>query len=125
MKSREIGKSRQLCDIIVEKLLEMGEYIFYSFRRKRKWTSHLIESYRIYDKFIEEEFVKNFLSERRKALRLNKYKMEIKVLPHDEKEEESIGKVLLMRHKKLISTATLKIKKSDKADNKLIYWSFD
>ncbi|MBQ8271082.1 MAG: hypothetical protein IJZ22_07780 [Bacteroidaceae bacterium] len=124
MKSREIGKSRHLCDCIAEKCLEWAEYLLYAFKRKREWTSSLTESYQIYDKYKDEEFVKDFLGERSKILRLHKYRMEIKRLPH-EGEKNEIGKVLLMRKEKLISQATLKIKSSDKESNRLIYWSFE
>ncbi len=124
MKSREIGKSKQLYDIIVEKLLELAEHIFYTFKRRKRWTSHLTERYHIYPKFSSEEFVKDFLAARNKAIRINNYKMEVKTLACDG-ETNHVGKVLLMRGKKIISQATLKIKESDREDNKLIYWSFD
>ncbi len=124
MKSREIEKSRHLCDIIVEKSLELAEYLLYAFRRKREWTSHLTEEYCIYDNYADKEFVKDFLAARRKALELNRYKMEIKTIPHHD-ESDTIGYVRLLRNKKLISRATLKIKESDRDDNKPIYWSFD
>lgn len=124
MKSRELDKSRHLCDCIAEKCLEWADYLLHIFRRKREWTSNLTESYQIYDKYKDEDFVKDFLGERSKILKLNRYRMEIKRLPHEGGKNE-IGRVLLLRKGKLISQATLKTKNSDTAGNRLIYWSFE
>lgn len=124
MKSRELDKSRHLCDCFAEKCLEWADYLLHIFRRKREWISNLTESYQIYDKYKDEDFVKDFLGERSKILKLNRYRMEIKRLPHEGGKNE-IGRVLLLRKGKLISQATLKTKNSDTAGNRLVYWSFE
>ena len=124
MRSREVGKSRHLCDCIAEKCLEWAEHLLHIFRHKREWTSNLTESYQIYDKYKDEDFVKEFLGERSRILKLNRYRMEIKRLPHEGGKNE-IGKVLLLRKGKLISQATLKTKSGDTAGSGLIYWSFE
>ena len=125
MKSREILRTRQLYEYIAEKIMEWFESLFYAFRRNKEWTSHLTESYQIYDRYHKEPFVENFLAERAKILKLNRYKMEIKKIPEEAEDENTVGRVVLLRKRKIISQATLKTKNSDTESNKLIYWTFD
>ena len=120
MKSREIEKQRHLSDYVAEKIMEWVEYLLYVFRRKREWTSNLTESYEIYCKYIDKDFVREFLNEREKILKLNRYKMVTKAIPGEGKDG-CIGKVILHRKKRVISQAILKTKKNDK----LIYWAFE
>ena len=121
MKSREIEKHRHLSDYLAEKCMEWIEYLLYAFRRKREGESNLVESYEIYCKYIDKNFVREFLKEREKVLELNRYRMVTKAIA-GEGEEGSIGKVVLYCKKRVVSYATLKIKNND--ENQLIYWSF-
>lgn len=124
MKSRIISKTRHFCDYIVEKLLEWREFLYYSFIKRKEWTSNLTESYNICKKQRHKQHVEDFLYERERALKLNRYRMEINEI-EQESDEDIIGYVVLHRKKRVISTATLKTKKSDSENCKLIYWSFE
>lgn len=124
MKSREIIERVSIRDYIAETLLEWIEYLFYLFKGKRKWSSNLTEVYQIYKKHSREQFVIDFLKERRNILSKNNYKMKQENID-EECNEDTIGRVLLCRKKKIISSAILKTKKSDSSNCKLIYWSFE
>lgn len=125
MRSREIWKTRQWCDYVAEKFMEWFESLFYALRRNKEWSSHLTESYQIYDRFRKEPFVENFLAARAKILKLNRYKMEIKSIGGESSDECTIGRVVLYRKRQVISQATLKTKESDTGSSRLIYWAFD
>lgn len=124
MRSRNISKTRLFCDYIAEKFLEWTEYLSYLFIKRNEWTSNLTETYEIYKKHRHKPYVEDFLREREKLMKINRYKMEINEIDGI-CDEETIGRVLLHRKRKIISQATLKTKKSDNENCKLIYWSFD
>ncbi len=124
MRSRNISKTRLFCDYIAEKFLEWTEYLSYLFIKRNEWTSNLTESYEIYKRHRHKPFVEDFLREREKLMKINRYKMEINEIEED-CDEETIGRVLLRRKKKIISRATLKTKKKDNENCKLIYWLFE
>lgn len=124
MKSKIISRTKYVCNYLLETFLEWTEYLFNFFKRKKEWESNLTESYEIYRKHRHKLFVEDFLNERNKALSRNKYKMEIKEIEED-CDENTIGRVLLSRRRKVICQATLKTKESDYSDYKLIYWSFE
>ncbi len=121
MKSKNLSKTKFIYQYLIEKFMELIYSIPYLFRKRETWVSNLIECYSIYDKYVNEEYVKEFLDCRRKILSNNRYKMTVKTL-YDNAPEGVVGKVTLYRKQKYIHEAILK-KKND--DSNLIYWSFD
>lgn len=123
MRSSNISRTRFLCDLVAEKFLELVEYLSHIFKNRKEWKSNLTESYYIHSKHRGKPFVEDFLRERARILKTNRYKMETIEL-HDDCDENTIGRVVLYRKKKAVCEATLKTKESDTPDCKLIYWSF-
>lgn len=124
MKSKLLDKPKFFCECFFEKCMEWIEFLRYGFIERREWISNLSEHYCIHKEYIEKEFVKEFLNERKRILSRNRYKMIIKII--DEQGEKNIvGKVILYRKKKKIHEATLKTKDADTDVNNLIFWSFD
>ena len=122
MEGRDLIKSKHFLEYLAEKCMEWIEFLRYSLKGKREWTSNLTESYHIYERHSQKAYIKEFLAARAKILELNRYKMEITELPGG--TPYTVGEVILRRKKKEISRATLCIKESDSNDNKLIYWNF-
>lgn len=123
MKGRVIEKCRNSWIVFAEKCLEWSEYLYNKVRHRDKYHSNLREVYSIKSNYIDEEFVKEFLGEREKIIRLNRYRMEIKEDKEADNEICTIGTVNLYRKKKFIHKATLVIKPKEKT--RLIYWKFD
>lgn len=118
-KEKRIG---HFFDYIAETCLELIEHIFFSIRKRRKWTSNLTEEYHIDKKYKEEHFVCDFLKERKKAITHNGYRIAVEYTTGNCKKH-SIGTVVLRRKNKIISTAELITKEDD--STKLIYWVLD
>lgn len=123
MKSRVISNCRYVYGMLAEKIMELVEYLRFLFRRENGYRSNLVEIYSIKEKYINEEYVRCFLEERKKAVSPDRYRIEIRIdrIPDD---EEIIGEVLLMRKEKEIERATLVIKKNIPDEDKLIYWKY-
>lgn len=122
MKGRELDVPKFFCECIFEKCMEWVDFLRYGLVKRRAWVSHLSEHYCIYKDFMGKEFVKDFLDERERILKNNRYKMFIKIL-QEKGEENVVGKVLLYSKKKKIHEAKLKVKENN--GNNLIFWSFD
>ncbi len=124
MKEKEISKARTVYEYIVEKIMEWAHFLRYGLIKNSNWVSNLCEEYHIHKNHINEEYLKDFLNERRKILNNNHYKMTVKELPENE-DKLIIGKVILMRKNKYIHHATLKTKDCNCSKNRLIFWSFE
>ena len=103
--------------------MEFTEFIKFEFRRQNKYQSNLVEIYKIKEKYLDNDFVKEFLKGREKSIGPNRYKIEIIADPTPA-DGNIIGEVMLMRKKKMIEKATL-ITNIDVPDKeKLVYWKF-
>lgn len=122
MKVKQLEVAKFLCECIFEKCMEWIEFLRYGLMKRKMWVSHLSEHYCIYKDFMGKEYVKDFLDERERILKNNRYKMLIKII-QEKGEENVVGKVVLYSKDKKIHEAKLKVKESK--DNNLIFWSFD
>lgn len=123
MKSKVISNCKHVYEILIEKIMEFTDYLKFKFKRQDEYRSNLVEVYNISKKYINEEFVQEFLKERQKCVGPNRYKIEIRTYDNEESEEK-IGEVVLSRKKKIIEKATLVIKRNIPDSEKLIYWKF-
>ena len=123
MKSKVISNCKHLYEILIEKIMEFTDYLKFKFKRQDEYRSNLVEVYNISKKYINEEYVQEFLKERQKCVGPNRYKKEIRTYDNEESEEK-IGEVVLSRKKKIIEKATLVIKRNIPDSEKLIYWKF-
>lgn len=124
MKGKEISKVRTFYECIIEKFMEWLHFLRYGLVKHNEWISNLTEEYCIHKNHIDKEYVRDFLSAREKILNNNHYRMSIKELPECP-DENIIGRVVLMRKKKYIHHATLKIKNCNNSKERLIFWSFE
>jgi hypothetical protein len=92
------------------------------FRRRKEYRSTLIEEYSIEKRFMKEDYVIEFLKEREKAIRQNRYSMRIKEEENSFGDGNVIGRVTLLRNKERIDEAKLITKEGDSSN--IIYWSF-
>jgi hypothetical protein len=109
--------------VLLEKILELAEHLKYKLKWRRYYASNLIEIYHINRRFINEDFVQDFLKQREKIIKGNRYKMSVRESSL-ENGENIIGEVRLYRKKKFIHKATL-ITKGEECNSKLIYWKFE
>lgn len=123
MKSKVLNICRSYYEVLQEKFLEWVEHLKYKLKWRRSYSSNLIEVYCIDKKFINEDFVKDFLKQRENIIKNNRYKMNI-ITSTFENNKNIIGEVRLYRKKRFIHKATLTIKNEDTV-NKLIYWNFE
>ncbi|MBO7229849.1 MAG: hypothetical protein J6V20_00340 [Bacteroidaceae bacterium] len=123
MKSKVISNCKHVYEILIEKIMEFTDYLKFKFKRQDEYRSNLVEVYNISKKYINEEYVQEFLKERQKCVGPNRYKIEIRTYDNEESEEK-IGEVVLSRKKKIIEKATLVIKRNIPDSEKLIYWKF-
>lgn len=121
MKSRIWENSRRLFEFVSEKFMEWLCNLR-ELAGPKRGTSNLIEEYSIRSKFLNEEFVRTFLNERKRIIELNRYRIRIKEEKEEDGNELEIGKVTLYRNRTYIHEAQLVIKRND-AD-KIIYWKF-
>ena len=125
MRSRVIGKCRSLIEVLAEKIKEWLYKLIEKSIHKERHQSDLVEEYTIYENFIGEPFIREFINERTKNAMFNKYRIEIKTeLNSGEKNNddmEEIGKVKLKRKKTVIDEAVLIIKKRERS---IVYWEF-
>lgn len=125
MRSRVIGKWRSIIEMLTEKIREwLNKLIEKSIPKKQQW-SNLVEEYIIYEKFSGEPFIREFINQRTRNAMFNRYCIEIKncdIEGASDDDTEEVGKVRLMRKRKLIDEATLIIKKGER---NMIYWKFD
>ena len=126
MRSRVIGKWRNLIEVLAEKIREWVNKLIEKSITPKHNRSNLVEEYTIYENFICEPFIKDFINERTRNAMLNRYCIEIKSdSNYKEKNEsgmEEVGKVRLMRKKTLIDEASLIIKKDER---NIVYWKFN
>lgn len=124
MKEKELTKKNSVFDQLVEKTLEWYEHLRnLLFRNNKEWCSHLVEYYCIRKSYSEQDFVQNFLQDRKDILKRNKHRMVVNIIP-DDCDECVVGKVLLYNRDKYIHEATLKIRMPFTGNN-IIFWSFD
>ena len=122
MKNYKINKLKLFCECIVEKCMEWIFHLYYCFTIKDVWTSNLSEHYCIYKEYIGKEYIKNFLDERERIAKRNRYKMSIEIMCR-EGEPSVVGKVTLCRKSKAIQQATLKVRNTGGNDG-IVFWSF-
>jgi hypothetical protein len=122
MRSRNLERGKILWDILAEKCMEWRDCILSLFRRRKEYRSTLIEEYSIEKRFMKEDYVIEFLKEREKAIRQNRYSMRIKEEENSYGDGNVIGRVTLRRNKERIDEAKLITKEGD--SNNIIYWSF-
>lgn len=125
MRSRVIGKWRSLIEVLAEKIKEwLNKLIEKSIPEKRQ-RSNLVEKYTIYENFIGERFIIEFMNERTRNAILNKYGIEINTCSSNNENNDDdmveIGKVKLMRKKTIIDEASLVIKTRER---NIVYWKF-
>ena len=125
MRSRVIGKCKSLIEVLGEKIKEWLYKLIEKSIHKERHQSDLVEEYTIYENFIGEPFIREFINERTKNAMFNKYRIEIKTeLNSGEKNNddmEEIGKVKLKRKNTVIDEAVLIIKKRERS---IVYWEF-
>lgn len=114
-----------MLDYIVEKIMEQGESIYRSFTRKEITRSNLVETYTIIESESTKEYVQNFLKERARIAKLNRYGIAIYISnASNETNQSEIGKVQLCRMGKCIDEAQLITKDNENDKEKIIYWKF-
>ena len=123
MKSKVINNCRNVYEVVIEKIMEFKEFLKYEFRRSKGYKSNLVEIYRIKERYINDDFVTQFLNERQKNIGPDRYRIEI-IIDKTQGEEETVGEVMLMRKKRLIEKAELITKPNVPNSEKLIYWKF-
>ena len=123
MKIKVLSNCSNHFEVLQEKILEWVEHLKYKLRRRRSYSSNLVEVYCIDKKFIDEDFVKDFLKQREIIIKNNRYRMSIIESTYNN-DENMIGEVKLYRNKTFIHKAALVIKKEE-TQNRLIYWKFD
>lgn len=123
MKSRVISNCKHVYEMLLEKILELTDFLKFKLRRTNEYRSNLVEIYNISKEYIDKEYVQEFLKERQKCVGPNRYRIEIRTYDN-ENSEEVIGEVTLMRKSKIIDNATLVIKRNIPDSEKLIYWKY-
>lgn len=123
MRSKVINNCRYVYDMLVEKIMECAEFLKFEIGRKNEYKSNLVEIYKIKEKHLNNDFVKEFLKERKKSIAPDRYKIEI-VADNTPGNEETIGEVILMRKNKLIEKAQLLTNPNVPDAEKLVYWKF-
>lgn len=123
MKSRVIDNCRYIYDMLVEKIMEFADYMKYAIRRSDEYKSNLVEIYRIKEKYLNNDFVQNFLKERQRNIAPDRYRIEVRA-DHVPGDEEIVGEVMLMRKDRLIERAQLITKPNIPDSEKLVYWKF-
>ena len=123
MRSKVINNCRYVYEMFVEKIMEFTEFLKFEIGRTDEYKSNLVEIYKIKTEYLKKDFVQEFLKERQKAVAPNRYKIEIKA-DDTENKDDVVGKVELMRRKKLIEKAELITKPNLPDGEKLIYWRF-
>ena len=123
MKSKVLSYCKTHYEVLQEKILEWAEHLKYKLKCRKSYSSSLVEIYYIDKKFINEDFVQEFLKLRKKIIKDNRYKMSV-VETSSNNKEDVIGEVKLFRKKTFIHKASLVIKSND-AVQKLIYWKFE
>ena len=125
MRSRVIGKWRSLIEVLAEKIRGLVNKLIEKSIPQKRHRSNLVEEYIIYENYIGEPFIREFMNERIRNAMLNRYCIEIKSGCNDNgecgSEMEEIGKVRLMRKRTLIEEASLVIKSRER---NIIYWKF-
>lgn len=125
MRSRVIGKWRSLIEVLAEKIRGLVNKLIEKSIPQKRHRSNLVEEYIIYENYIGEPFIREFMNERIRNAMLNRYSIEIKSGSNDNgecgSEMEEIGKVRLMRKRTLIEEASLVIKSRER---NIIYWKF-
>ena len=126
MRSRVIGKWRSLIEVLAEKIKEWLNKLIEKSIPEKQQRSNLVEEYTIYEKFIGEPFIREFMNERTRNAMFNRYGIEIKTAQsngdNSDGDMEEIGKVRLMRKRTLIDEASLVIKRRER---NLVYWNFN
>ena len=123
MKGKVINNCRYVYGMLVEKIIELTDFLKFKLRRTNEYRSNLVEIYNISKEYIDKEYVQEFLKERQKCVGPNRYRIEIRTYDN-ENSEEVIGRVTLMRKSKIIDNATLVIKRNIPDSEKLIYWKY-
>ena len=113
---------RQL-GIFCEKCLEWIEYLRQAFIKEKKIKRRLLEVYSIKKKYMEEEYIKEFIEERKKSIERNKYSISVDNSYISDINDE-IGTVTLYCRGKLVDRAILTAGSSTENGNRLIYWNF-
>jgi len=128
MRSRVIVKCRELFGYYYEKMMEWVYSVMYRFVPKERKSSSLVEEYLIHERYAGEQFVKDFIGERTRNSIMSRYCIKIRTVGDNDDvadngaDTETIGKVRLMRKKRVIDEATLIIKKHER---NIIYWKFN
>ena len=123
MKSKVINNCRYVYEMFVEKIMEFAEFIKFEFRRKNEYKSNLVEIYKIKEKYLDSEFVQDFIKGRQKSIGPNRYKIEI-ITDATPAEGNTIGEVMLMRKNRMIDKAQLLTNLEVPDKEKLVYWKF-
>lgn len=123
MKSRVIEKCRNSWSVLAEKCLEWTQYFWDQFTVSNEYCSNLTEEYSIKREFLKEDYVKEFIKEREKAIKQNRYRMELRETDDPASDNCTIGYVTLYRKKDIIDRAALVIKPGE--STRLIYWKFE
>ena len=123
MRSKVINNCRYVYEMFVEKIMEFTEFLRFELGRDKKYKSNLVEIYKIKERYMNSEFVKDFLKERQKAIAPDRYRIEI-TTDYTPDSEDVIGEVMLMRKNKLIEKAQLITKPNIASAEQLVYWRF-
>ena len=123
MKGKVINNCRYVYGMLVEKIMELTEFLKFEIGRTNEYKSNLVETYRIKERYINNSFVQEFLKERQKTVGPDRYRIET-IIDHTPGDEEIVGEVTLMRKNRLIEKALLITKPSAPDAEKLVYWRF-
>lgn len=125
MRSRILTKSRHVIDCITEKIMEWIETIRNLAGKQRDEYSNLTEVYTIKGDVSESSYIQNFLKERFRIIRQNRYRMSVRIDNfYNESMPGEIGKVTLYCKERYVDEAILVTKAEENSENRLIYWKF-
>ena len=93
--------------------------------KQRDEYSNLTEVYTIRGDVSESSYVQNFLKERSRTIRQNRYRMSVRIDDfYNESMPGEIGKVTLYCKERYVDEALLITKAEENSENRLIYWKF-
>lgn len=124
MKNRRKQNVRKRLAAICEQAFEWCSHFSYIIFGKKGFHRSITVNYSISKKWIEEEFVREFLEEREKTASINRYKITVNS-EYTGSESDEIGIVMLCRKKRCIEQATLLAGKETGGGKRIIHWKFN
>ena len=123
MESREFSRGKPLITKFIEQWKRLINHLLHLLKKNDEWKSNLTEKYIVYKEYSDEDFVKEFLANRKRLLHYCHFELKITEKPKDA-TSNIIGEAILSRKRKEIARATLCTKECD-GNEKIIYWMFN